>query len=221
MARKLEATQRWTMAASRQRHTRRVRNLTPACGLSMRLVVARQRCSEAGSPSRLMVKHSSRPSRKLAAAAGQSRSNHWANFSSLALPVFGSNRQAARIAARTWSRSGSGNRSRTLPQLVGAAALHRLLGPEHGADRRPQGLRAVDHNSRFWAGCTPRRTKPSSKSWTAAAFSVAPLLNPQHVLVPFRIHAHSRNHVMVAKHHPVDVEDQQLYFLEAAVQQTF
>ena len=41
------------------------------------------------------------------------------------------------------------------------------------------------------------------------------------MLVPFRIHAYSRNHVMVAKHHPVDVEDQQLYFLEAAVQQTF
>ena len=34
---------------------------------------------------------------------------------------------------------------------------------------------------------------------------------------PFRIHAHGRHHGMVAKHPPVDVEDQQLYFLEAAV----
>lgn len=50
-----EAIQRFTMPLSRQRQTRRVRKRTPAWGLSMILVVARQRCSEGGTSSRLMV----------------------------------------------------------------------------------------------------------------------------------------------------------------------
>jgi hypothetical protein len=81
VARNEAAAQRWTMAASRQRHTRRVRMRTPDCGLSIKLVVARQRCSDRGMPKRLMVKHSSNPSRKLFAAAGHSRSGTGAFYS--------------------------------------------------------------------------------------------------------------------------------------------
>ena len=62
VARNEAATQRSTIEASRQRHTWRVRIRTPDCGLSITLVVARQRCSDGGIPSRLMVKHSSSPS---------------------------------------------------------------------------------------------------------------------------------------------------------------
>ena len=79
MARKLAATQRSTMALSRQRQMRRVRIRTPDCGLSIRLVVARQRSKEAGTPSRSKVKHSSNPSRKLAAAEGYGSSNQSAS----------------------------------------------------------------------------------------------------------------------------------------------
>ena len=43
---------------------------TPDCGLSMRFVVARQRWRLGGTSARLIVKVSSNPSRKLAAAAG-------------------------------------------------------------------------------------------------------------------------------------------------------
>jgi len=64
-----------TISASRQRQTRRVRMRTPDCGLSIKFVVARQRCREEGMPRRLMVKHSSSPSRRLLAAAGHSCSN--------------------------------------------------------------------------------------------------------------------------------------------------
>jgi hypothetical protein len=44
------------------------------------LVVARQRCSEGGTSSRLMVKHSSIPSIRLEAAEGYSRSSQSASF---------------------------------------------------------------------------------------------------------------------------------------------
>ena len=70
VARKADAIQRFTIPLSRQRQTRRVRIRTPECGLSMMFVLARQRCSEGGTSRRLRVKHSSSPSRKLAAAAG-------------------------------------------------------------------------------------------------------------------------------------------------------
>ena len=70
VASRADAIQRFTMPLSRQRQTLRVRIRTPAWGLSMTLVVAKQRCNEAGISSRLIVKHSSGPSIKLAAAEG-------------------------------------------------------------------------------------------------------------------------------------------------------
>ena len=88
VARKEAAAQRWTIAASRQRHTRRVRRRTPDCGLSIKLVVARQRCNDGGMPKRLMVKHSSNPSRKLLAAAGDSCSSQSASLRNRAVPLF-------------------------------------------------------------------------------------------------------------------------------------
>ena len=84
------------MAASFQRVTRRVLRRTPALGDSTMFVVARQRCSDGGAPRRLMVKHSSMPSRKLTAASGQSPSYHWAKPR---LSIWAPSRQAARIAA--------------------------------------------------------------------------------------------------------------------------
>ena len=98
------ATQRWTMSASRQRVTRSVRRRTPALGLSMMLVVAKQRHSDGGTPKRLMVKHSSAPSRNAAAAAGQSRSYHSAGLASFAKPCLASSFQAARTVALACSR---------------------------------------------------------------------------------------------------------------------
>ncbi len=69
---------------------------TPACGLWMMLVVARQRCREGGKTSRLMVKHSCRPSIRLAAAEGYCGSSHAASFLRRAKPSFGPSFQAAR-----------------------------------------------------------------------------------------------------------------------------
>jgi hypothetical protein len=48
VARNDAAAQRATMAVSRQRHTRRVRMRTPDCGLSIKFVVAKQRCNDGG-----------------------------------------------------------------------------------------------------------------------------------------------------------------------------
>ena len=78
--RNAEAIQRNTILPFCQWVTRRVWMRTPACGLSMMLVVARQRCSAGGMSSRLMVKHSSRPSSRLAAADGYFWSSHAASF---------------------------------------------------------------------------------------------------------------------------------------------
>jgi len=69
----------------------------------MMLVVARQRCRETGTSSRLMVQHSSNPSKRLAAAEGYSRSSHSASFFRRATPPLASNRHAARMADFTWS----------------------------------------------------------------------------------------------------------------------
>ena len=67
---KAEAIQRKTILPFCQWVTRRVWIRTPACGLSMMLVVARQRCNAGGMSSRLIVKHSSSPSIRLDAADG-------------------------------------------------------------------------------------------------------------------------------------------------------
>jgi hypothetical protein len=101
VARNELATQRCTILPSFQRLTRFVRILTPACGLSITLVVARQRCRDVGTSSRLMVKHYSSPSSRLAAAAGHSRSSHSESFRILAIPSLCPNFQAAFISALT------------------------------------------------------------------------------------------------------------------------
>lgn len=70
VARKAAATQRSPILPSRQRLTRLVLKRTPAWGLSMILVVPRQRRRAGDNSRRLMVKVSSRLSRRLAAAPG-------------------------------------------------------------------------------------------------------------------------------------------------------
>ena len=106
--RKAEAIQRLAIEPFCQFVTRRVRMRTPACGLSMIFVVARQRCSEGGKPNRLMVKHSSNPSSRLAAADGYSRSSHSASLRMRAMPALASIFQAARIKLFTCSFCSSG-----------------------------------------------------------------------------------------------------------------
>lgn len=65
---------------------------------SIKFVLARRRCREGGISIRLIVKHSSIPSRRLWAASGCSLSSHFANFSSFAIPSFASSSEAARIS---------------------------------------------------------------------------------------------------------------------------
>src|SRR6516162_7023287 len=103
-----EAAQRNAILPSRQRHTRRVRNRTPLYGLSIRLVVTRQRDRLEGTPREETVNISPRPSRKLAAALGYSLSNHCACFSSLAIPALAGSRKAARITTFTCSLNSLG-----------------------------------------------------------------------------------------------------------------
>src|SRR5215472_18690263 len=123
----------------------RVLRRTPPFGLSIRLVEAKQRCSEGGTSRRLIVKHSSIPSRRLAAASGCSRSNHWASFSSFAIPALASSFQAARISERVLILLVLRQTLHHVAQLVIATTLHQSLGAKDRIDRRPQGLRSVDH----------------------------------------------------------------------------
>jgi hypothetical protein len=58
------AAHRFAIGLSRHRHTRLVRRRTPECGFSIKFVLARQRCSDGGMFIRLIVKHSSIPSRQ-------------------------------------------------------------------------------------------------------------------------------------------------------------
>src|SRR5215472_12627631 len=91
------AAQRFAIGLSLHRQTRRVRRRTPECGFSITFVLARHRCSDGGTSNRLIVKHSSMPSRRLSAASGCSRSSHCASFSNFAIPGLASSFQAARI----------------------------------------------------------------------------------------------------------------------------
>ena len=75
------AAQRNTIFPSRQRQTRRVRNRMPLCGLSMTLVATKQLARLRDKLKGLTVNISGKPSRKLAAALGYSRSSQWACFS--------------------------------------------------------------------------------------------------------------------------------------------
>src|SRR5439155_4638103 len=97
-----------TILPSRHRHTRRVRRLTPLCGLSITLVEHKQRAKRGDSSRRFTVNISAKPSRKLAAALGSPCSSHCACFSSLAIPSFAGSRKADRTADFTWSFSFSG-----------------------------------------------------------------------------------------------------------------
>ncbi len=90
------AIQRKTLLPFFQGVTLRVRMRTPARGVSMMLVVARQRCNADEISSRLTVKRSSRPSSRLAAACGYFCSSHAASFLMRAMPLSVSSFQAAR-----------------------------------------------------------------------------------------------------------------------------
>ena len=69
----------------------------------MRCVVVRHRRSAFGSPSRLTVNNSVRPSRRLVAPDGHSRSSHDAYCSGFRMPSSASSFQAARSVDRACS----------------------------------------------------------------------------------------------------------------------
>jgi hypothetical protein len=75
-----EAVQRRTIFLFFQRLTLPVLRRTPPFGLSMVLVVARQRIKVGGKPKWFKVNISSMPSNKLSAALGYSFSSHCASF---------------------------------------------------------------------------------------------------------------------------------------------
>ena len=157
--------------------------------------------SDAGRPSRFTVKISSRPSRTLAAASGQSRWSHEAYWSSLRMPSLASSFQAARRVARAWSCCAFGRwpttfrslwlrqRCTSLPAPNTWAIALRSAGEDRRARHRPrllpvfvdphgrqnifiQGLRSVSPGRRAIAG---RRWSipptPGSASSGSAAWS--------------------------------------------------
>ncbi len=107
--RKTAAIQRKTLLPLCQGVTLRVRMRTPARGVSMMLVVARQRCSAGGMLSRLTVKRSSRPSSRLAAACGYFCSSNAASFLMRAMSLSVSSFQAARSTLLTPGLSSLGS----------------------------------------------------------------------------------------------------------------
>lgn len=111
------AVQRRTISPLRHLVTRPVGFCIVPNGLSMMFVVARQRTSEDDTPKAFMVKRSSIPSRRLAAAPGYSFSSHRAWVSIFTRPALASRRNAALITETTWSQSSSGSCARTLRTL--------------------------------------------------------------------------------------------------------
>jgi len=116
----------------RQRQTRRVRVRTPEWGLSTRLLVARQRCSERGTSKRLMVKHSSSPSSRDRAAwivvfqpAG--------DLPKLSQALFSLSRQAA-ASGMPFAIAVRGQPPQDVAQFVVPTALYRRLGSKDGID---------------------------------------------------------------------------------------
>src|SRR5208283_1053350 len=97
-SRNAAAAQRLTISPSRQRVTRWVLRRALELGFSIMLVLPSARHKEGESPSRLMVNSSSKPSRRLPAASGYSRSSQEACWVSLAIPSWGFSRKAASIA---------------------------------------------------------------------------------------------------------------------------
>ncbi len=70
-------------------------------------------------------------------------------------------------------------------------------------------------NSRFFCGLRPRSIRLASKSSAAAAFSVAPCC----VLASGPVHAHRRDHRLLAETQPVHINDDQVLFFEAPLEQ--
>src|SRR5436853_577860 len=132
------AAQRSTILPSRQRQTFRVRRRTPLCGLSMTLVETRQRERLGDKPKRFTVNISAKPSRKLAAALGYSRSSHSACFSIRTMPSLGGSRKAARRDGFHLLFQLLGQVTHDVLDLVVAATLYGMLRAEHGVNGHPQ-----------------------------------------------------------------------------------
>ncbi len=98
-AAKAAAVQRKAIVPSFQCFTRRVRSRMHEWLLSIKLVVPRQRLNEDGRPRRLIVKSSCSPSRRDAAALGQSCPSQEAYCLSFAVPSSASSLKAARRVA--------------------------------------------------------------------------------------------------------------------------
>ena len=101
----------------------------------MMFVVVRHVRSDAGRPSRFTVKISSRPSRTLAAASGQSRWSHEAYWSSLRMPSLASSFPGGAQGGPCLVVLRVRQVADDIPQLVVATALYLVAGAEHLGDR--------------------------------------------------------------------------------------
>ena len=188
-------------------HPIRVCWRTPACDEPMMLVVVRQRRSAFGRPKRLTVNISERPSRRLAAADGHSGSSHDAYRSSFRMPSSASSLHA-RSVARACSRYSFGRWPSRLRSLWLRHRCTRFDDP----NTRPMALRSAlapwITNRRRRPARSPRASRSSSRPTTASTVLRRAAAQPQHVLPAVGIHAHRRQHVVVAEHDPVEVDHQ-------------
>ena len=134
----------------------------PSASESMMFVVVRHVRSDAGRPSRFTVKISSRPSRTLAAASGQSRWSHEAYWSSLRMPSLASSFQAARRVARAWSCCAFGRWPTTFRSLWLRQRCTSLPAPNTWAIALRSAFAPSTTNSRRRSGRIPRATRSSA-----------------------------------------------------------
>ena len=136
------AVQRNAIKDEFQCFTLRLTRRTVPVAFSMMLVKVSERLSSVGSPSRVTVRISSRPSGRLSETPGASRSRRCRDCSRpcrrRSAPKLGAARGGPKHAAI------SANRSMMLRAPVNLAALNRGVAPEAAPDRLGQRLRAVD-----------------------------------------------------------------------------
>ena len=98
-----------------------------------------------------------------------------------------------------------------------AASLHGVLRAEDRVDRRPQGLRAVDHKEVFPVRFHAAPHQVFQQAARHHLIFARAFGQPQHVLAPLAVHTHRPQHLMIAEPHPVDVNHQQFDLVPAAL----
>jgi hypothetical protein len=158
----------------RQRQTRRVRLRTPKWGLSTILLVAKQRCSERGMSSRLMVKRSSSPSSSAAGRVGIVVLQPAGDLAKLGHTVL-----LIHLPGRAHQRGALGlllapQSPERVAKLVISTPLYWSLSAEHALIAVRRAFEPSMMNKRRRAGSMPCSTRCCSRRLVASAFSVAP-----------------------------------------------